>query len=142
MDADLRARTDMFRKQLEEADLIVINKSDAVDAPRLEELRARLQSEFPVAAVLSISARTGQGLDEWFARITSAEQVARATMPVDYALYGEGEALLGWLNATVSLRGLAGEFDGNEVVRALAVSLQERLTQAGAVRFDFGVQSQ
>ena len=122
----------IYRKQLEEADLIVINKSDAVDAPRLEALRARLQSEFPAAGALSISARTGQGLDEWFARITSAEQVARATMPVDYALYGEGEALLGWLNATVSLRGTPGDFDGNEAVRALAVSLQERLTQAGA----------
>ena len=122
----------IYRKQLEEADLIVINKSETLDAARLESLRAKLAAEFPHAEVLAASARTSAGLDNWFARLDSAEQIARDTMPVDYALYGEGEALLGWLNATVALRGVPGEFDGNEAVRALAAELQRRLTGAGA----------
>lgn len=122
----------IYRKQLEEADLIVINKVELVDASRLEKLRAKLAAEFPHVQVISISARTGAGLDEWFARLDSAEQIARDTMPVDYALYGEGEALLGWLNATVALRGVRGEFDGNQAVRALCQSLQRRLSEAGA----------
>ncbi len=122
----------IYRKQLEEADLIVINKRETMDAPRLEALRARLAAEFPAADVIAVSARTGAGLDDWFARLESAEQLARETMPVDYALYGEGEALLGWLNATVALRGAGGEFDGNETVHALCQSLQSRLASAGA----------
>ena len=117
----------IYRKQLEEADLIVINKCESLDAARLDALRAKLTAEFPLAAVVAVSARTGAGLEDWFSRIEAAEQIARDTMPVDYALYGEGEALLGWLNATISLRGVRGEFDGNETVRALAAALQRRL---------------
>jgi hypothetical protein len=98
-----------------------------VDAPRLKVLHDKLSTEFPRAQVLPVSARTGAGLHEWFARIDSAEQTARATMPMNYALYGEGEALLGWLNATVSLRRTRGEFDGNDAVRQLALMLQKHL---------------
>jgi Ni2+-binding GTPase involved in maturation of urease and hydrogenase len=122
----------IYRKQLEEADLIVINKSDAVDTKRLEALQKQLCAEYVSAQVIAASARTGAGLDDWFARIESAEQSARCTIPVDYALYGEGEALLGWLNATVALRGVGGDFDGNETVRQFADTLQQRLRAVGA----------
>jgi Ni2+-binding GTPase involved in maturation of urease and hydrogenase len=122
----------IYRKQLEEADLIVINKSELVEWARLEALRAKLSAEFPHAQVITSSARTGAGLDDWFARLDSAEQAARDTMPVDYALYGEGEALLGWLNATVALRGTLGDFDGNDAVRTLCQSLQRSLSETGA----------
>jgi G3E family GTPase len=121
----------IYRKQLEEADIIVVNKRETIDAARLDGLMQRLRTEFPLASVLAVSARTGAGLEEWFARIASAEQVAREAMPVDYALYGEGEALLGWLNATVSLRAAPG-FDGNETARGLCQVLQRRLSDAGA----------
>ena len=122
----------IYRKQLEEADLIVINKSESVKPVQMEKLRAKLSAEFPGAQVITASARSGAGLDDWFARLDSAEQTARDTMPVDYALYGEGEALLGWLNATVALRGASGDFDGNAAVRALSQSLQRRLLETGA----------
>jgi len=122
----------IYRKQIEEADLVVINKSDTMDPARLDRLRLQLVAEFPRAEVLDVSARAGTGLDGWFARLTSTEQVARTTMPIDYALYGEGEALMGWLNATIRLRAARGNFDGNEAVRSLAISLQHRLTTAGA----------
>jgi G3E family GTPase len=123
----------IYRKQLEEADLIVINKRDTIDALGADALEAKLRDTFPRADVLHVSARTGAGLDEWFSRLDAAEQSPRATMPVDYALYGEGEALLGWLNATVELRGnAAGTFEGNNLLQRLAATLQQELSRAGA----------
>jgi G3E family GTPase len=122
----------IYRKQLEEADLIVINKAETVPSQGLDDLRRKLAGEFPRAEILEVSARTGRGLDEWFARIEMREQVAQDTMAVDYALYGEGEALLGWLNATVALTASNDTFDGNEAVQALASQLQTRLLAAGA----------
>ena len=71
----------IYRKQLEEADFIVINKAELVEASRLEKLRAKLAAEFPHAQIIAASARSGAGLEEWFARLDSAEQVARDTMP-------------------------------------------------------------
>src|SRR5204862_5338379 len=53
----------IFRKQLEEADAIAINRIDEITPDVLAELGARLAQEFPGTPVLRISARTGQGLE-------------------------------------------------------------------------------
>lgn len=123
--------TYIYRKQLEEADLLVITKRELLDDARLARLRAALAREFPRAEVLAASVKTGAGAMEWFDRITRSEQVARPTMEVDYEIYAEGEALLGWLNATVQLQG-PPEFDSDDVLKTLANSIQQRLAAQGA----------
>ncbi|HYR59234.1 MAG TPA: GTP-binding protein, partial [Chthoniobacteraceae bacterium] len=119
----------IFRKQLEEADFIVIAKNDLLSADRLQRLIARLSSEFPKAEILNVSVRENRGVDAWFARICEGEQQPRSTMEVDYELYAEGEALLGWLNATAQLDCGDG-FDADAVLRALAADIQRRLAAA------------
>ena len=121
----------IYRKQLQEADLLVINKCDLLEAPRLARLRDALERYVPEAEVLEVSARTGAGLAEWLNRLTTTEQPAGQAMDVDYAAYAEGEALLGWLNATVQLSA-ATAFDGNTVLQQLAGELQQRLSASGA----------
>ncbi len=121
----------IYRKQLEEADLIVINKTDLLEPEALAALHEKLTAEFPNAQVLQISAREGDGLNDWFARITNAEQIARAVMEVDYELYAEGEALLGWLNATVQLRA-ADPFEAQPVLQQFAGDIQKQLNEASA----------
>src|SRR6266481_3723946 len=49
----------IYRKQIEEADLIVINKRDLLDAPALAQLTDKLSVEFPRAEVFAVSARDG-----------------------------------------------------------------------------------
>jgi G3E family GTPase len=121
----------IYRKQLEEADLIVINKIDLLEARDVSELSSVLAREFPLARILGVSCRTGAGLDEWFAQIEAGEQAIRATMDVDYDMYAEGEALLGWLNATIQLEAAAG-IDSGDLLGDLAGALQRRLREAGA----------
>ncbi|MBI4660375.1 MAG: cobalamin biosynthesis protein P47K [Verrucomicrobia bacterium] len=121
----------VYRKQLEEADLIVINKRDLLDPARLRELRANMASEFPQAEILESSARHGEGLDAWFSRITSSEQAARSVMVVDYELYAEGEARLGWLNCTIQLAARDG-FDADTVLKELASDIQKELRELDA----------
>jgi G3E family GTPase len=121
----------IYRKQLEEADLIVINKRELLDDAQFAQLRAKLNQEFPQADILAVSARSGDGLDDWFARLTSTVQQARMAMDVDYEIYAAGEALLGWLNCTVQMTS-GGEFDGNAALRALARRIQESLNTEGA----------
>ena len=116
----------IYRKQLEEADLIVIAKTDTLDAARHERLRARLAAEFPAAKILGVSVRTGQGVKEWFALLEGGTQGSRDAMEVDYEIYAEGEALLGWLNATVSLSHPEG-IDPEEVLASTARQIQHSL---------------
>jgi G3E family GTPase len=123
--------TYIYRKQLEEADLIVVNKCDLVSAEHLEDLRAALRKEFPEAGLAEVSARNGAGLAGWFEQITRGQQSTRLAMAVDYDLYAEGEALLGWLNATVRLQAPSA-FDGNALLQHLAAAMQEHLARHGA----------
>ena len=116
----------IYRKQLEEADLIVINKTDLISPEAMTELRSALESAFPRARVLCVSARSGEGLEEWFEILCGETQADHPTMQVDYDTYADGEALLGWLNATLAVKAKSA-FDGNELIQRIAIDLQERL---------------
>lgn len=124
----------VYEKQLEEAEVIVINKTDVLVEAQRAALGDALRSRFPKAELLFMSARTGDGIEAWCSRITDTSTAAsRAafapTMDVDYDVYAEGEALLGWLNATCRV---AAEtpFDGNEWLARLGAAIHGRLHQA------------
>jgi G3E family GTPase len=120
----------VYGKQIEEAEIVVINKVDLLAPERLERLRAALRERNPRAEILAVSAREGQGLEAWFSRLASAEAGTAAPPELDYDEYAEGEARLGWLNATLQLD--ADEpFDGNRWLRELARTLQQDLAAAG-----------
>jgi Ni2+-binding GTPase involved in maturation of urease and hydrogenase len=119
----------IWRKQAEEADLLILAKVDLLDPVRRERLEARLREEFPGKELLGVSARTGEGMDSWFERLESGTQSGRPVMAVDYDLYAEGEALLGWLNATVGVTSTSA-FDPNALLRGVAAAICQRLGSA------------
>ena len=55
----------LFGKQLEEADLIVLNKVDQAGQEESSRLAGLLRSRFPSKQVLAVSAREGEGMDAW-----------------------------------------------------------------------------
>ncbi|NLG26052.1 MAG: GTP-binding protein, partial [Clostridiales bacterium] len=115
----------IVKKQLEEADIILINKVDLLDAAARDRLAARTAARFPGAQVLCASARTGEGVDRWLAAAGAMDGAGRRVVPVDYDTYAEGEAALGWLNLTASLTAL-GAADWNDLARRLTDDLAAR----------------
>jgi Ni2+-binding GTPase involved in maturation of urease and hydrogenase len=109
----------IYRKQLEEAEIIVINKRDLVSDAQLTALQAALAQEFPLARQFVISAREETGLQPWLQALMTTEMNIQRVMDVDYDVYGEGEALLGWLNIAATLQG-DDDWDGNALLPALA----------------------
>ncbi|NNE91070.1 MAG: cobalamin biosynthesis protein P47K [Verrucomicrobiales bacterium] len=126
--------TYIYRKQLEEAENIVINKIDLLDDESLAGLRDAMAREFPEAKIFEISARDGTGCEEWFEAVLNAEMNVGRFLEIDYQRYGDGEALLGWLNMTVEMEAENDEeeFDGNELLKSIAVTLRETMQEAGA----------
>ena len=118
----------VYETQLDEADLIVVNKTDLLGEEDRQRLEDALRARFPHADVLAMSARTGAGLDRWIARL-SAEASVRPAGEVDYDRYAEGEALLGWVNATCRLSA-SRPFDGNQWLETLAAGVHRRLSGA------------
>jgi G3E family GTPase len=116
----------VYLKQLEEADLIVLNKCDLLEPGRLASLRQAIAARFPHRQILAVSARDGTNLDAWFARLRSQEQAAGTAMEVDYQTYAQGEARLGWLNGTAQLAAETA-FEADQFLRQLAAEVQRRL---------------
>ena len=118
----------IYGKQLEEADVLVINKIDAVAAARVAALRTALVDRYPAARIVEISARSGGGVAEWIDSVVDASGSGRV-LDIDYDAYAEGEALLGWLNCTARLEG--GEVDGDELLLAIAARVHADLAADG-----------
>lgn len=94
----------IFLKQLEEADIVVVNKVDKLTGDELGRLTQLIADRYPGKKVLPLSARTGTGLAELVAELERPAERRTETPAMDYDIYAEGEAELGWLNGTVALR--------------------------------------
>ncbi len=89
----------IFRKQLEEADAIVINRLDELTPKLTAELFELVERAFPTTPVLKMSAKTGEGFELFAAFLEQEGTFGRKILDIDYDIYAEGEAELGWLNA-------------------------------------------
>jgi Ni2+-binding GTPase involved in maturation of urease and hydrogenase len=97
----------IFTKQLEEADAIVINRIDELSASETDELETLVRARFPNTPVLRASATTGAGFDALTELLSQSGGFGRKILSIDYDTYAEGEAELGWLNATARLTAAA-----------------------------------
>lgn len=120
----------IYRKQIEEADIIVINKADTVSSVTLARLKQAPERHAVEATVFTVSARTGAGLDEWLDCLMRQTLTLRRPLEIDYNVYGEAEALLSWLNCTVRLS-CVKYFNSSRVLADLAVCVQSLLQQEG-----------
>ncbi len=93
----------IFQKQLAEADILLLNKSDLTPRPSMEIVRAEVDAQVPRAQILPVSARTSAGIGAWCDRVMASQGSGRS-IDVDYGIYGKGEQWLGWLNATLELQ--------------------------------------
>lgn len=120
----------IFRKQLEEADIVVISKRDLLTPADLDALKARVAQVCPHATVVAISVKLGEGLDVWLNEVTTRSDAGQRLAKVDYDVYAEGEAVLGWLNATFALRGESANW--NAFAETLLNELSQRFDSMGA----------
>ena len=117
-------------KQMEEADMIVVNKIDQIKTGEQAAFQQYLNRQYPRATAHFLSARTGEGLEQWFDAAIAGNDCGRQIIEVDYDRYAEGEAVLGWLNATMTLEGK--KTDWKSFVGKLMAELGEQLDQRGA----------
>jgi hypothetical protein len=93
----------IFKKQLEEADALVINRIDEIDSGTQAEVTALVRQHYPNVPVLAVSARTGQNFEQLTALLDQQGPFGRKILDIDYDVYAAGEAELGWLNASAEL---------------------------------------
>ena len=117
----------IIQKQMEEADIIAINKSDQLTPEEIKSLKQRTEKMFPFATVFTLSVKNGKSLDPWLKDVMNRVDAGTHLATVDYDIYAEGEAVLGWLNASFSLEGHQIVWD--DYVRKLLLSLSQQFDQ-------------
>jgi Ni2+-binding GTPase involved in maturation of urease and hydrogenase len=121
----------ILRKQLEEADAILLNRIDELEPAEVDELQSLVEQHVPGVPVLRISARTGAGFDALLELLEQRGDFGRRVLDIDYDVYAEGEAELGWLNA--SIRVTAGEMiDLDDLLIDVVDRLRTLLATEGA----------
>ena len=93
----------IYLRQIEEASLLVINKTDLISAAETDSLEDALKQVNPRATILRASAENGDGLENWFDAIMNGQQPIEHDLNIDYEMYADGEARLGWCNLTAEL---------------------------------------
>ena len=101
----------IFRKQLEEADMILIGKTDLLGTEELCLLKEKIGISFPHAEIRTVSSVTGEGIDDWLNEVLTRTDAGQRIAEVDYDIYAEGEAVLGWLNSFIKLEGQEANWD-------------------------------
>lgn len=122
----------IFLKQIEEADIVVINKVDKLSDNERIELVSLLQARWPGKQILAISARHGDGFPQLVEAIGAASERHQQFMEVDYDIYAEGEAELGWLNCQATFDKQDGPLVLDEVLITLVNRLREALVRQDA----------
>lgn len=121
----------IFRKQIEEADFVILNRIDELSQSQIDDLTAKLAEQYPTIPVLRISAKRGDGFDLLCQYLEQQCASGQRAMDVDYDIYAEGEAELGWLNCQADLRS-DSQFGLDPFLIALLSELHERLVSMGA----------
>ncbi|MFO1007415.1 MAG: GTP-binding protein [Planctomycetaceae bacterium] len=121
----------IFRKQLEEADFILINRVDELPPEEIDELESLLSDEFPEQPILRVSAKSGQGFEALTEMLAQQGQFGQRVMEVDYDIYAEGEAELGWLNSQINVVS-SQPFDLDALLLDIIGRLHQRFETIGA----------
>jgi Ni2+-binding GTPase involved in maturation of urease and hydrogenase len=93
----------IFRKQIEEADFIILNRMDELSHLEVDELTTLLSDQYSGIPVIRMSAKSGAGFEALCEFLDRPGAFGQRIMEVDYDIYAEGEAELGWLNCQAKL---------------------------------------
>ena len=121
----------IFRKQIEEADFVIINRIDELPAEKVSLLASLIHQQYPGRPLIRMSAKTGEGFEAYLQFIEQRGHFGTRVMEVDYDIYAAGEAELGWLNSQFHLSASA-PVKLDALLVELVSSLQAKLTSERA----------
>ena len=122
----------IFRKQLEEADFLMIGRLDQLSEQELDELQSELGKIASDVPVVPVSPACGEGVDAVLEQIESPMVAGRRLLEIDYDTYADGEAELGWVNLTAIGRADSA-VDLDDLAREIVASIAARIRDTGQI---------
>lgn len=127
----------IFKKQMEEADLIIINKTDLLSQHQSNLISGMLRLEYPRKAVRFQNSLEAADVSAWLDALENTHPEQQPSLTLDYDRYGAGEAELAWLDKEITIRTKAGNaaVAAGMIISSLHQLLQERRLTIGHLKF-------
>jgi|SRR5665647_707806 len=95
----------IYEKQLEEADIIVVNKIDLLNEEQLASSKKLITTEYGNKIISYQNSLSKESITQWIELITDNfhNTSLRSTPEIDYDIYGAGEAELAWLDEEIGI---------------------------------------
>jgi G3E family GTPase len=96
--------TYIFKKQIEESDLLIINKIDLLQTHELLQLHKLTEDQFDGKMVIFQDSLNQNNIQKWVDTLDSRSTQRMESLAIDYEIYGKGEAELAWLDEEVNIQ--------------------------------------
>ena len=126
----------IYRKQLEESEVILITKTDLLSEIEVEKLVKDTQACFHHTKVMTASVMNGNGIKEWFLEVANRQGEGTKILDIDYDKFAHGEAVLGWLNGTVALTGENVFWDTvlKDIMKGICKAIKKEKLRVGHIK--------
>lgn len=127
----------IYKKQLEETDLLIVNKTDLISQDQLRMLREVLQREYSRKTILYQSAFNDDNIIRWLRAMDDFVADTRSSLVIDYDQYAQGEAELAWLDKRIEVHTNLGNavFVTEKIIGNLFDRIQQDRLAIGHLKF-------
>jgi G3E family GTPase len=120
----------IYKKQLEEADILSVNKVDLITRGQLKIIDEFLRNEYPDKILLHQNSKTKPGINHWLEEIENFKTTKdRLSLAIDYDIYAEGEAQLAWHDNRIAIH--SKQDDALEIAGKIMRDLHEEIHHQG-----------
>ncbi|MDQ2864028.1 MAG: CobW-like GTP-binding protein, partial [Bacteroidota bacterium] len=129
----------IYEKQLEEADIIVVNKIDLLNKEQLSDAKKLITAKFGNKIIHYQNSLSKKSIRQWM-QLTNNNfhnTSLRSTLDIDYDIYGAGEAELAWLDEELGIvtKGNSAVAAGYLLIHKIYSQLTEHNYPIGHLKF-------
>jgi Ni2+-binding GTPase involved in maturation of urease and hydrogenase len=127
----------IFNKQIEEAGVLVVNKSDLLTEKNMGKLQKLVKEKYPDKVIVSQNSLADGGIEDWFYVLESGLILPGSQLDLDYQIYGAGEQSLAWFDGYYRIEFETGNIDHwlKARISALLFKLKEKRIGLGHLKF-------
>jgi G3E family GTPase len=94
----------IWEKQIEEAEILIVNKIDLLNVAELDKLKILATKAYPGKQLLFQNSLDTESLNKWIELLnTDQKNQVHKSIAIDYEIYGKGEANLAWLDEEIEI---------------------------------------